>query len=467
MKIRNILLIPVLFIVMASGFFSCGVDRWPEYSQETEFDRWIDSVMRQEYLWYQEMPSSKNLNFFSPPETFLNTLLYKAQDNTYSHIDTLREAPLPSYGFNYTLYTNAKVDTLQNALITYVLPNSPASRAGLERGQWFVKVNGEKITKKNATKLLGTGQAMKLTLGKYEIQKEETGVGEDKKVKEIGIVKETGVIADLGAEVPVEDNPINYKGILTSATGKKVGYLVYSHFTAGTYADKEKYNNELREISKEFADAGITYFILDLRYNTGGTLECAQLLSTLLAPSSALGSTFARLEYNNKQAAKNRALTYDSELLGSTGKNMNIVNGIILTGSTTAGMTGTMFNCLSPLNKWMLIGSSIVCPGVATESFAHPKFRWTLNPVVCKVYNSKDESGMGGTFKPTYTATENSDLTKFLPFGNKEEVLLSIALGVIDGTYPPKEEKPTTKAMPVKSVNKAHSSENKRGVRLK
>ena len=51
MKIRNILFTPILFIVMISGLFSCGVDRWPEYAEETELDIWIDSVMRQEYLW--------------------------------------------------------------------------------------------------------------------------------------------------------------------------------------------------------------------------------------------------------------------------------------------------------------------------------------------------------------------------------------------------------------------------------
>ena len=29
-KLRKIILIPALSIVFISGFFSCGVDRWPE-----------------------------------------------------------------------------------------------------------------------------------------------------------------------------------------------------------------------------------------------------------------------------------------------------------------------------------------------------------------------------------------------------------------------------------------------------
>ena len=32
-KLRKIILIPALIFVSISGFFSCGVDRWPEYAK--------------------------------------------------------------------------------------------------------------------------------------------------------------------------------------------------------------------------------------------------------------------------------------------------------------------------------------------------------------------------------------------------------------------------------------------------
>lgn len=51
--------------------FSCGVDRWPEYYPETGRDIWIDSVMRQEYLWYRDMPSPAAPDYFQKPEAFL------------------------------------------------------------------------------------------------------------------------------------------------------------------------------------------------------------------------------------------------------------------------------------------------------------------------------------------------------------------------------------------------------------
>lgn len=104
------------------------------------------------------------------------------------------------------------------------------------------------------------------------------------------MVIETGT-ASIGAEQIVEDDPIPVYEIVTSATGVKVGYMVYNHFTAGTADDKEKYNNKLRDISRVFASAGVTHFVLDLRNNTGGSLECAHLLASLLAPGSEVGKS--------------------------------------------------------------------------------------------------------------------------------------------------------------------------------
>lgn len=444
MKIKNSQILPALFIALCSSLVSCGVDRWQEYAPLIELDEWMTSVMRENYLWYQDIPQDKELNFFLSPDAFFKTVVSK-EDNNSSFIDTLRQTPPPSYGFDYSLHRVVMNDTAYNALITYILPNSPASRAGLKRGDYIMKVNNEYITKKSETRLLNGGNAINLLLGKYVAPPADVEEGE-----ETEDVVQTGT-AEMGAEQPVEDNPINFHTVLTTPTAK-IGYLVYSHFSAGPTPDSQTYNNELRSISREFAEAGITHFILDLRYNTGGSLECAQLLSTLLAPSAALGTPFASLEYNDKLTSKNHELTYDPQLIG-TGANLNIRQGFILSSATTAGITGTMLNCLSPLERWALVGSPITCQGVATEAFISPKYPWSLNPVVCTVKNSAGESGRGGSFTPNATVNETNDRSTFLPFGDPKEALLSVALGIINGTYPPaKAEKPSARMMPVKQV---------------
>lgn len=437
MKTRNILLAPIWLIAMASTLFSCGEDRWPEYAEDTDLDMWIDSVMRQEYLWYYEMPSVSPKQYFLAPASFLSQLIYTTLDRNYSHIDSLHKVSSPEYGFDYTLYQNADIDTLYNALITNVRPGSPAAEAGLQRGGWIMKVNDVAITKKNEQNLLQTGDALTLTLGKYELEKVE---GSDQTEQLKGVVTETGT-THIGSWRIVEEDPIPAYEIVTSATGVKVGYLAYDLFEAGTLDDEEKYNNRLRDISREFAEAGITHFVLDLRNNTGGTFECAQLLASLLAPESMLGSTFAHLEYNDKQSHKDSDLLFDRQLIGN-GANMNIERGFILTGSSTTALSGTLYDCLLPLGNWEIVGTSLPAMGVATDRFVNAKHNWVLNLVTCTVYNAANESHSGGSFTANYAVdpTSTANLATYLPLGNKEETLLSTALGVIDGTYPPLDE---------------------------
>ncbi|MEG0455739.1 MAG: peptidase S41, partial [Bacteroides sp.] len=204
-------------------------------------------------------------------------------------------------------------------------------------------------------------------------------------------------------------------------------------------------------VSREFATAGITELILDLRYNKGGSLACAQLLCALVAPQSALGTPLGNLTYNDKLTSKDRSLTFDSKLIGS-GSNLNISQGFIISSNATAGVSGVMLNLLSPLKRWGLVGSNVSCNGVATEGFADPTNTWSLNPVVCTVYNSLQESGRGGSFTATKTISETNNLTKFLPFGNPDEMLLSTTIGLIDGTIKPTSPTAQSTIQPVKEV---------------
>ena len=108
-KLRKIILIPALVIVSISGFFSCGVDRWPEYAHMTALDTWMYDIMQQNYLWYQDLPSYDDANLFLEPAQFLSKV--KSKNDSYSFVDSVMETPLPSYGFDYSLVRNPDIDT--------------------------------------------------------------------------------------------------------------------------------------------------------------------------------------------------------------------------------------------------------------------------------------------------------------------------------------------------------------------
>lgn len=426
MKLRKLLIIPISLLLLTINFASCGVDRWPEYASQTGRDIWIDSVMRQNYLWYYNIPESKYLNFFTAPSTFLQSILYRAEDNLYSKVDTVYSIPPASYGFNYTLQRSASNDTAYYALVTYVLPDSPASDAELQRGDWIVEVNNNILTQSNASTLLSSGDALDLLVGEYEVVPATDETSATWTIKDLTKL-------ELAAMRSVVDNPINYYSVITTDAGIKLGYLVYSEFIAGTNSEPEIYNKKLLEISNYFYNEGVTHFALDLRYNTGGNFKCTHLLASLFAPTSALGSDYASLSYNTIKSDKDATWTYDQQII-SGGSNLNIRQGFFITSSqTSASVTGVFLNCLSPLHRWGLVGASVNCWGMAAEQFVNPYYSWAVSPIVCYVANSENETGQSGSFTPNVTISETSNMATFLPFGNPKETLLNAVIELIDG----------------------------------
>ena len=65
------------FYLLTTLFFitSCGVDRSGEYYALVGDDMWIEEVMKQHYLWYDQIPEISEKDYFAEPEEFLQKLL--------------------------------------------------------------------------------------------------------------------------------------------------------------------------------------------------------------------------------------------------------------------------------------------------------------------------------------------------------------------------------------------------------
>ena len=459
-NLRKILLIPALIVVSVSSFFSCGVDRWPEYAHLTELDTWMYDIMQQNYLWYQYMPGYDEVNLFQDPATFLSKA--KWDKDSYSFVDSVLEAPLPTYGFDYSLVKSQDNDTAYN-----------------------MKVDTSYISKKYETQLLQGTIARELSMGVWKEVEEEPEEGEEVPEEPVMVYKvvPNGVTLDLGAAQSIEDQPVHKYEILTLDNGAKVGYLMYNSFTAGTNDDPEKYNNELRKVSTIFQEANVQATILDLRYNEGGSLDCVQLLATILVPNARMGTPMAYLEYNDKNLDKDATINFDQEVL-KTGVNLNQNTLVAITSGTTAGAAEMLLTSLYKEDQApniIVMGSASKGQTVATEQFINETYRWSVNPVVCTVYNSDHDAGEDAfvlvpsdKFKISETSINGTtDYSQFLPFGNPKERMLSIAIQTLEGTYPPKdedkeEETRSTKSIKIeKSVSSPASRRFAGGLRIK
>lgn len=438
MKAKHILTFILGAIFLPIYLSSCGEDRWAGYAEQTKTDRWIYDTMQVHYYWSEEMLEYDKANFFQEPFAFFKSLLSKEDGKNgtpYSTIDSLhtstRSIPYADYSYGMEFGLSQISGSEYGALIYYVIEGSPAHDAGLKRGDWIVQMNGEPITRNNFTALLGGGQ-MELTVGHYD-NEQNTIVSNENKVL-------------LPAARSIDDNPVHYKNIY-QAGDKRIGYLVYNHFTAGPTNGNNDYNRDLLEASNYFANAQVNEFILDLRYNNGGLVSCAQLLATILAPASALDKPFAYLRYNSNSYPQEVGLMLNSNLLQG-GNNLNLNRLYVLTSAATASASEMIINCLKPYMEVIVVGDKTEGKNVGSVTFNNEELQLSMKPIVCKVFNTNYESDYADGFQADVVQREASNLAHFLPLGDANELLLNTALNLIvnGGETEEKEEVSATRS---------------------
>ena len=260
-------------------------DEVPDLSDEGT-NGWIYKIMADYYLWNEDMPGKGNLNFSQSPDKFFDSLL-SDQDGvkygdgwlTFSRIEKKEEetksvSESDSYGFEFASYKNGN---LYYAWVLYVLPGSPAAEAGLERGDWIIAVGSETPNVTNLSAFYSGGETTFLLADAV------------RKGNEVTFYKRKTI--SVAASRAVEDTPFLKDSVYTVG-GKKVGYLVYNSFSSGPDDESTIYDDRMKQVFAGFKVENVDEFILDLRYNQGGLVTCAQLMTSLLAPADALGKTF-------------------------------------------------------------------------------------------------------------------------------------------------------------------------------
>lgn len=420
-------------------FSSCGEDRSGEFYALIEDRIWIEETMRENYLWYEEIPLIENENdYFQAPATFFKNLLYKSALNgkgdIYSYLEeTLIEEEetrnltldrTSTYGMEFELVDDPTGTTTHTiARILYVLPGSPAESAGIQRGDWITAINKAHITTDNYKRMMSGAQ---IALARDHI------VSTDE-----GLAWQPQDTLQVGPSIAMEINPFLID-TLYQVDGQKIAYLVYNEFSTGPNNDgtESVYQEQMKQIFSQFKAQNPDAFILDLRYNNGGYLTCAQELGSLLAPATALGKDFINLTRN--ALANPQVLSYplNPEYADA---NLNLDKVYILTGKLTASASEALINGLIPYlgeSQVVLVGEKTAGKPVAMSAFKNETYGLTLWPVVAYVSNANNEGDYVNGFEPQYPLNERNLLTWY-PLGNTEEYLLKNTLALITTGHMP------------------------------
>ncbi|MCQ2167730.1 MAG: S41 family peptidase [Bacteroidales bacterium] len=255
-----------------------------------------------------------------------------------------------TFGYDLKFYYYDSSKNTVCAVILYVYADSPAAKAGLERGDAIVKVNNKQMTTSNYVDIYNSY----LSGGSpcdFEVQKH--GHSQLTKISM--------------SPVEMYENPVLMHKVFDVA-GKKVGYLAYTSFTLDSIED-------LKAVASDFKSQGVTELILDLRYNGGGYVITEMALAAMLAPEGIIGDAsgkggevYEKSVYNSSQmkGLSDEDITdYFTQVMSdgnggyyynTVGCNMNLKKIYAIMTSGTASASESVIVGLKPYMDIQIIG---------------------------------------------------------------------------------------------------------------
>lgn len=420
-----------LLLLLIGGVFGCKEEEEIEPPKKDEpnpniaINTWINDVMKEVYLWLSEMKTP--VANTSSPEQFFESLLNRPTDRfsviypDYKQlINSLNGVNLEA-GYEFTLYRESSSNNNVIAEITYIKKNSPASTAGMKRGDYITRINGTQMTLDNYKVVLGlidkphTLITLRLdeTSGSYVAQ------------PEISLTP-----------VELAENP-NFLDSVYTINGEKIGYVVYHFFAPGSGNNSTAYDQEMDGIFADLKNRGIQHLIVDFRYNGGGFVSSAVNLASLIAPGVKTTDIFSKTKYNSYLMQFDNLKNVQTpfrEKAGNLGKILKNNRVYILTSPRTASASELIINGLKPYMDVFIIGDKTSGKNVGSVPFEDEKNldnKYGLLPIVSRSFNSLDQSEYTNGFLPNLEVKESQE--RLRQFGDINELLLRKTIEQITG----------------------------------
>jgi C-terminal processing protease CtpA/Prc len=429
-------LIPIILLILLVQLssISCNKDDDSEVinknSQElTSVDsanikvsEWIYDWMEDVYYWNSIIPANIEISKKKNPEGFFYELL--SQEDKWSYIANYDELTAELSGEYVSMGYFPYFGLLNNGnvfiIVLYVFPDSPAEKAGLQRGDIILTINGEYMDTTNYYDLFSQ-TSYTVELGKYNN----------------GILYKSGIAINLNAS-SFDANPLLFDTIL-NVSDKKIGYAVYTEFITG---DNYKYLTRIDSVFKAFKDSGITDLIIDLRYNPGGEITAAGYLASTIGPASIVNAanSFIKFKYNDKlQNYFESTGGINSENLvyqfPSARFNLNFNKVYFLTSYYTASASELLIIGLAPYMEVIQLGENTfgkyVGGWLLYDEHIPPKHNWAIIPIVFKYENIAGYTDFKNGLEPDYFIYDQ--LIPAEPFGSLDDPMLALAVEKITG----------------------------------
>lgn len=447
-------LIPILVFLF---LLSCSKDKGFEIpwtinpnSNEVPTQDFMWKSMNFWYFWQEDVPDLADDRFSNTSQGIEDyTAFLSSESDPGAFFDNkllFVEDRFSFYNEDYRVITNSlagisKSNGLEFGLVRkrdsedlfgyvrYIIPNSDAASKNISRGDLFVAVNGEALTINNYISLLyGDNDTYTLNMADF--------VNND--------VVQNDVEISLTKEEALAENPV-FLSKSFEINGIQIGYLMYNQFT-------NEYDSQLYDAISALKASGITEFIIDLRYNPGGSVNTTRLLASMIYDTNT-SNLFLRKRYNDKvqvQQSESQLNVYFADKVGSTTINsLGLSKLYVLTSASSASASELLINSLEPYIDVVQIGditrgknefsatlvddrenSYFYTP--SRTSKINPNNQWAIQPLLGRNENADGFSDFTSGLVPDIALKE--DYSNLGIIGDLDEPLLARAIQEITGT---------------------------------
>ncbi|WP_228235716.1 S41 family peptidase [Allomuricauda sp. M10] len=443
----------LLFLGFSFVFTSCSKDDNSIKNGETP-DPNADDVTVQNFMWQAmnlwyfwqadvndladdrfatDAAYTEFLQTYDDPESFYRDILLYSEDRfsevyeDYAELVNNLSGVSKSNGLEFGLVRLSNSDDIFG-YVQYIVADSDASTKDIQRGDLFTRVDGVQLTVNNYINLL-FGNNDTYTLGMAYIS--GNTIYDDTKAVELTKIENQ-------AEDPI------YITETFDVSGTKVGYLMYNRFLSS-------FNEDLNDVFAQFKADGVTELVLDMRYNPGGSVNTARLLSSMIYGTNTT-DVFIRQRWNDKiqsQLSEDYLTDYFANTTGVSAINtLNLSRVFVLATYGSASASELVMNGLAPYIDVIHIGEttrgknefSITLVDDEANAFIYSSDRedeinpdnlWGLQPLVGRNENADGFYDYTSGLAPDIALPE--DLTNLGVLGDINEPLLARALQEISG----------------------------------
>jgi C-terminal processing protease CtpA/Prc len=363
---------------------------------------WLDAWMQDQYYWYPQLAAA---DAAAPDmDTYFHSMLpnppdrYSFTQSTASFDQVFTTGWRNGYG--YTLVWDESGTALR---VRNVEPRSPSAAAGIRRGDRVLSIDG--------------------------FTPQQVADGALPSVDVAGVDR-TFVLADTtGAQRQVvvrsarySLNPIAKATTLDAKRGGvpvKVGYFAYNQFVDYSTWD-------LYIAISQMAAQGVSEFVLDLRYNGGGSVITARDLASMIGGSQSEGAVFGELRFNDKHPEQNQSLAFLTAQERILAPLQGLNRFFVITSGGTASASEMVINGLKPFIRPVLVGERTY--GKPYGFIPRSTCGTTYNAVNFEIFNARGEGGYSSGLPVDCQAPDDLDHD----FGDPQERRLKEVLNYID-----------------------------------